>query len=212
MSKDYRNTKYCPTLTDIIDKKNQVKNAVLKDYPKAKDMHKYISRNYEPYKQLFVDAYNGKCAYCGVSIEIIPWSMFEIDHLIPKTADRFENSKAKAGYIENIVLSCYECNREKSDLEFKDEDLCKVNPDGSEITEAFVRDENYYIRVGEKMKNDDAVNLFYNQVDLGNQSHRLDYLLMNMRGLCEKITDNHPAYGKLMGAVDLLQRKRNLMR
>ena len=50
------------------------------------------------------------------------------------------------------------------------------------------------------------------KLDLGNQLHRLDYLLLNMRGLCKEITDKHPAYGKLMEAIELLQHKRNVMR
>lgn len=159
-----------------------------------------------------IEAYNGKCAYCGVSTEIIPWKMFEIDHLIPKEADRFGKSKANAGYIENLVLSCYDCNRSKSDLEFHDQELHKIHPDKTEIIEAFIRDDNYYIRISEKKNGDKTIKEFYEKVDLGNQLHRLDYLLLNMRGLCKKITDKHPAYGKLMEAIDLLQHKRNVMR
>lgn len=71
---------------------------------------------------------------------------------------------------------------------------------------------NYYIRISEKKNGDKTIKEFYEKVDLGNQLHRLDYLLLNMRGLCKKITDKHPAYGKLMEAIDLLQHKRNVMR
>lgn len=211
MSEDYRNTKYCPKLTDLADKKNNIKNAILAEHSRAKDMHTYISKNDELFKKQFIEAYNGKCAYCGVSIEIISWNMFEIDHFIPKGAERFGKSKANAGYIENLVLSCRDCNRAKKALECPDKDLHKIHPDGTEITDSFVRDDYYYIRVSEKMKDDDTVNLFYKQVDLGNQSHRIDYLLMNMRGLCKKITDKHPAYWKLLDAINRLQGKRNLI-
>lgn len=212
MAEDYRNSKYCPTLTNLAKKKSDVKDLVCEKHPRAKDMHTYISKNDEPFKQRFVEAYNGKCAYCGVSTEIIPWQMFEIDHLIPKEADRFGKKKANAGYIENLVLSCYGCNRAKSALEIPDKDLHKIHPDETEITEAFIRDENYYIRINQAKNGDNSIKEFYDKVDLGNQSHRLDYLLLNMRGLCKKITDKHPAYGKLMEAIDLLQHKRNVMR
>lgn len=212
MADDYRNSKYCPKLTNLARKKNDVKDLVCKKHPRAKDMHTYISNNEDVFKQRFVEAYNGKCAYCGVSTEIIPWQMFEIDHLIPKEAVCFGKSKAKAGYIENLVLSCYDCNRAKSALELPDEDLHKIHPDETEITEAFIRDDKYYIRINEEKKNDNIIKVFYDKVDLGNQSHRLDYLLLNMRGLCKKITDKHPAHGKLMEAIDLLQHKRNVMR
>ena len=209
MADDYRNSKYCPRLTNLAKKKNDVKALVCEKYPRAKDMHTYISKNDEPFKQRFVEAYNGKCAYCGVSTEIIPWRMFEIDHFIPKEAACFGNSKANAGYIENLVLSCYDCNRAKSDLKLPDEDLQKIHPDEAGITESFIRDDNYYIKISDEKKEDVAVELFYEQIDLGNQLHRIDFLLLNMRGLCKKITDNHPAHGKLMYAIDLLQHRRN---
>lgn len=212
MNDDYRNTKYCPKLTNLADKKNGVKNAIITEHPRVKDMHTYISKNDDKFKQQFITAYNGKCAYCGVSLEIIPWKMFEIDHFIPKESKRFGNSKAKAGFIENLVLSCYDCNRAKSNIEYSDEDVDKIHPDGSDILNSFVRDNEYYIRISEAMRGNDTVNLFYKQVDLCNQIHRIDYLLMNMRGLCGKITDKHPAYSKLMEAIQLLQNKRNIMR
>ena len=52
----------------------------------------------------------------------------------------------------------------------------------------------------------------YIKSGIGNQIHRLDYLLLNMRGLYKKIGDKHPAHEKLMAAIDLLQQKRNVMR
>ena len=212
MAEDYRNTKYCSKLIGIADKKKDIKEAILAEHSRAKDMHTYISRNDTPFKKQFIEAYNGKCAYCGVSIDIIPWKMFEIDHFIPKESNRFGGSKANAGYIENLVLSCYDCNRAKGTFECSDEDIYKIHPDGTGIIDSFIREDDYYIQISEKMKNDDTVNLFYEQLELGNQLHRIDYLLMNMRGLCIEIMDKHPAYEKLMSAIDLLQRKRNVMR
>lgn len=212
MADDYRNSIYCPKLTDLAHKKKAVGDSVTVKHPRARDMHTYISKNDEPFKQQFIEAYNGKCAYCGVSIEIIPWKMFEIDHFIPKESSRFGKMKANAGYIENLVLSCYDCNRAKSNLEFSDENLHKIHPDETEITEAFIRDNNYNIRISKAKSNDSTIKDFYEKVDLGNQVHRLDYLLLNMRGLCKTITDKHPSYGKLMEAIDLLQHKRNIMR
>lgn len=212
MADDYRNTKYCPELNDILSKKKLVKDAVISKHRKAKDMHRYISKNNEDFKKQFIKAYNGKCAYCGVSDEIINWKMFEIDHFIPKTSARFKNKAYKAGYIENLVLSCYDCNRAKRNFECSDEDIYKIHPDYREILESFVRDDNYYIKVSESMKNDITVNKFYKRIALGNQMHRIDYLLMSMRGLSKKITSDHPAYGKLMYAIDLLQQKRNIIR
>lgn len=211
MIADYRNTKYCEKLTRLLDKKNDIKKAILIEHPRVKDMHTYISKNSLSFKQQFIEAYNGKCAYCGVSIEIISWKMFEIDHFVPKESSRFKN-KSQAGYIENLVLSCYDCNRAKGDLELSDDDYDKVNPDGYEITKSFFRDDEYYIRVSKSMEEDNAVNKFYSQLKLGSQMHRIDYLLMSMRGLRNQITDKHPAHTALSKAIDLLQQKRNLIR
>lgn len=55
---------------------------VLLDHPKAEDLHNYISNNYTKYKLEFMKAYNYKCAYCGVSSQLIPKELFEVDHYI----------------------------------------------------------------------------------------------------------------------------------
>ena len=76
MENDYRNTIYCEPLNNIQYKKNTVKQLVLSEHPKAIDLHSYISDNNEKYKVEFMKAYNYKCAYCGVSIELIPKDLF----------------------------------------------------------------------------------------------------------------------------------------
>lgn len=207
MSDDYRNTKYCPELTDIADRKLRVKQAVLEEFPRAKDMHKYISQNNLRYKPMFVEAYNGKCSYCGVPLSIIGLKLFEIDHFIPKNSSRF-TTKSDAGYVENLVLACFDCNRSKSDLELEDENLYKVNPDGPDICKSFYRDDDYYIRISKDFTDDETVKTFYRQLRLDSQTHRLDYLLVSMRGLRDKLKDNSPAYIHLNEAIELMQQKR----
>lgn len=207
MGEDYRNTKYCPKLLDLKKKKENVKKAILDKHHKAKDMHIYISDNKSYFKLQFIEAYNGKCPYCGVPVEIIGWKQFEIDHFIPKDSSRF-STKAQAGYIENLVLSCYDCNRSKSNLELPEEDSYKVNPDGSDICKSFYRDEDYYIRVSNDFSEDEAVKLFYKQLGLERQIHRLDYLLMNMRGLRDQLKDKPLIYMRLTEAIELLKTKR----
>lgn len=207
MTDDYRNTKYCPVLTNIAEKKLRVKQAVLDEHPRARDMHKYISQNSSCFKRQFIEVYNGKCSYCGVHLSIIGWKQFEIDHFIPQSSTRF-NSKSNAGYVENLVLACYDCNRSKSDLELADEDLYKINPDGPDICRSFVRDEDYYIRIREDFLTDESIKLFYNQLGLDRQIHRLDYLLMNMRGLRDRIKDKPLVYIRLNEAIELMQQRR----
>ena len=193
MLDDYRNTEFCPQLMDIEDRKKTVVDLIKRDYPKARDMHAYISKNKEPYKRVFIRAYNGKCSYCGVSISIIPMDSFEIDHFIYKEDPRFK-TKADAGYIENLVLACHRCNHAKSSLAVPDEFHEYLHPDKPGIRETFVRDDD-----------------FYNKLELGAEVHRLDFLLINMLGLQTKIPENSTA-NKIMGeAITLLQGKRNLM-
>lgn len=212
MVNDYRNTKYCPSLGEIRNKKNEVKTAILMAHSKAKDMHTFVSKNDSSFKKSFVEAYNGKCAYCGVSTDIISWKMLEVDHFIPKDSKRFEGSKAAAGYIENLVLSCYDCNRAKKAFELPDSENHKIHPDSEEIISSFIRDDNYYIQIQEKMIEDLTVNKFYKQLNLGSQIHRIDYLLMSMIGLRRKLSDKHSAYSKLGDTIIALQKKRNVIK
>lgn len=105
---DYRKTKYCPELIDINERKRKVENLVKVDHPNAQDMHTYISDNSEKYKLKFLEIYNGKCAYCGVSVDLIKKNEFEIDHFLYEKAPKFVTKK-EAGYIENLILACHDC-------------------------------------------------------------------------------------------------------
>lgn len=208
MADDYRNTEYCKPLGDVTSRKNNVVKLIKADHPKARDMHAYISKNEGPYKGEFIKAYNGKCAYCGVSIDIVPRRYFEIDHFIYQESPRFTR-KADAGYIDNLVLACHRCNHAKSDLEFPDSVHKYLHPDQSDFITTFIRDEDYYIRISESKKDDPATVKFYNQLEFGSDIHRLDYLLLNMRGLRDQISETSPAQKYLSEAIDLLQGKRN---
>lgn len=211
MIEDYRNTPYCPKLHDLKQKKAEVRDQIAKDHPHASDMHTYISKNEEPYKQAFMNAYNYKCAYCGVSIAIIPKHSFEIDHVIYEKSKRFGGSKAKAGYIDNLVLACHNCNHLKGSLEYPDSMLPYVHPDSPQIAESYVRDEAYYIRVSAKMINNPVIVEFYNRLQLGSNLRRIDYLLMSMEGLKERIANNPQAYQMMQKSIDLLRKKRNVI-
>lgn len=207
MVDDYRNTRYCPVLERVSEKKKKVEEAVKRDHKRAIDMHTYISKNESEYKKMFVSAYNGKCAYCGVSLGIINWKQFEIDHFIPKDSPRF-SSKSQAGFIENLVLSCFDCNRAKNNYEVKDENRYKVDPDGVDICKSFYRDTDYYIRISNDFLNDESVKSFYYQLKLDSQTHRLDYLLLNMRGLRDSLKDKPEIYILLNEAIELIMKKR----
>lgn len=76
----------------------------------------------------------------------------------------------------------------------------------------FVRDDDYYIKISEGKNNDKTINDFYNQLHLESEIHRIDYLLMSMMGLCEKIKDKPEAQSQLGEAIYKLHTKRNVMK
>ena len=108
-----------------------------------------------------------------------------------------------------MVLSCQFCNRRKGNIELPTEDHDKINPDGTGICKSFIRDDEYYIKISDEFSNNKSVQAFYNGHNLVSSLHRIDYLLMNMRGLIEKVGTSSPAFGGLSIAIDLLQKKRN---
>lgn len=210
MMGDYRNTQYCCSIGDIKKRKNIVKKQVLKDHKKATDLHKYISVRDSSYKMAFIKAYNYKCAYCGVSLDLIDKDDFEIDHFIPESANCF-NGKAEAGVIDNLILACRNCNRKKGDYVIDNDELNELNPDMSLITANFVRDDMYYIRLSKDAMKKTEVKNFYKKLHLDSEKHRLDYLLMSMIGMRDDLKRKGKDSSWLGDLISLLQRKRNVM-
>ena len=69
----------------------------------------------------------------------------------------------------------------------------------------------YYIRINDNRRNDRTVIHFYEKIKFGSQLHRIDYLLMNMLGLCNYLENKGHSCGALRKAIDLLRKKRNIM-
>lgn len=210
MIDDYRNTKYCVELDKVSDGKKKVVELVKENHPQAVDMHPYVRKNDEKYKIEFMKAYNYKCAYCGVSVELVPKNLFEVDHFIYAKAPRFSGKK-DAGYIENLILACHDCNHKKSSFEVEDEEYDKLYPDGEGIKKTFYRDELFYIRVSDNASTNQKIVEFYNKLQLGKEIHRLDYLLMSLIGLQRKCEDNNALYTSMGQIIDKLRTKRNMM-
>lgn len=157
-------------------------------------------------KETEVDVIAELSAYCGASVRVIPKFMFEIDHFVPQSSTCFA-SKADAGEISNIVLSCRTCNHNKSDFSMSLAIQPLLHPDYDGIKSAFFRDEMYYIRVSDGQPNE--VTKFYKRLGLDRPSCRLDYLLLNMKGLYEKIADRPDIHNLLGQAIMLLSERRN---
>lgn len=207
---DYRRTKYCIPLEGIEERKKEVKQSVLKDHPRAKDMHTYVSDNSTKYKHEFMQAYHFKCAYCGVSIDLIPKATFEIDHFVNQKSERF-TSKKDAGTIDNLVLACRDCNHSKNAFEVTEENEDDLNPDKENIVANFSRDDMFYIVPSESGKTKPSITGFYEKLHLGSEIHRIDYLVMSMIGLQKALKDKGTEYVELSNAINILKSKRNLM-
>ena len=171
------------------------------------------SNEKESYKCEFMHIYNMKCCYCGVQLPIIPKEMFEIDHFRHKKHSAFANPAA-AGSIDNLVLACRTCNRSKSEIVIDDDDYKKLYPDDGSIAGAFVRKNDYYIEIAPVMQNDKKVIEFYRKLRLNEEKRRLDYLLMNIRGLSKSLKEKE-SYQEIKNMLDeayiLLQEKRAVM-
>lgn len=205
ITNDYRNTEYCPLLENVEDKKKTLEEKIRTDHPRQTIMYNKVHNRNTIYNKEFCAIYNCKCAYCGVSMDILPAMLFEVDHFV---AESLFDNKETAGKVDNLVLACYQCNRNKKDFEIGGEYIKKLNTDDGEIAGVFFRDDKYYIRIKDDYREDQTINDFYDQLQLVHQTRRLDYLLMNMQGLHKKLEGTVQG-GRLAEAILTMQRKRN---
>lgn len=215
---DYRVTKFEEnTLEAIKSDKNSVISFILSDHPRVSNFYHWVNNQY---KSDFMAAYQYKCSYCGVSVEIINRQNFEIDHFVNKKSQRFiNNPRRKPNKMSNLVLSCIECNRKKDDFNIERELEYILHPDYFKIKEIFLRNsQDYSIVIGNleglNTIQQETIRNFYYQLDLCSYIHQLDYLLLNMRGLLKKIDAKYGEDSEeskvLLRSIDILQRKRNV--
>lgn len=207
MQIDYRETIFSKNIfPNVENEKGKLLNKIRAEHPKAENFYNLLGQS--EYRTNFMGVYHCKCAYCGVSIELIPASSFEIDHIIPKSSQYFQkNIEENANCLENLALACRTCNRNKSDFELNTKNTPCLHPDKNEISSIFVRDEKYYIRISENYRKDELVKDFYKQVGLGSQVHRLDYILMNLFDL----RNEYPEIPEIDQAITILMLRRNYL-
>lgn len=205
ITNDYRNTEYCPMLKNVEDKKKVLEEKIRLAHPRQKIMYNKVHNRNTTYNKEFCSIYNCKCAYCGVSMDILPATLFEVDHFV---AESLFDDKEEAGKVKNLVLSCYQCNRNKKEFEISGEYIEKLNTDDGKIANVFFRDDKYYIRIKDDYIEDATINGFYNQLQLVHQTRRLDYLLISMQGLHKKLEGTVQG-GRLAEAILTMQKKRN---
>ena len=207
---DYRNTIYCEKLIKINEKKNQLEQKIKAKTPKVENFYSKVSDRKNKYNNEFSKIYNRKCAYCGVSIEILNKKLFEIDHFISKSSFKKEKD---AHQMKNLIYSCYDCNRNKKEFKISEKYVEILSPDTDNITNVFYRDEKYNIKICDKYLNDVQIKEFYNKLKLDLESHRLDFLLMNIKGFYNKNKNELDSDQKflILEIVQKLQERRNII-
>jgi len=205
---DYRLTEFCDEFVDLKVKKNNFKKKVLEEHPKLINFYSHLSDKDGGYKYRFISIYNDRCVYCGNSLDSINIDLFEIDHYINE-ASFSSNNKQAANAIENLVPACQMCNRAKSGITIKNNYVSLLDPEGMQIKDIFIRKPNYSIEIAKKYADDEFIVLFYDKMKFSSELRRLDYLILNMRGLYNKLGGNNNIKGVLLQIIDKLQRKRN---
>lgn len=206
MKNDYRNTIYEVSKKNIINEKNALEKKIKKEHPKIKIIYNQINKKGANYNKQFRNIYNNKCAYCGISTDVISSELFEIDHFICEAS--FNGDSINAGKINNLVLSCKKCNRAKKDFIWDEVYSSKFNVDDGSITELFYRDKDYSIKIEKKYITDSTICRFYRKLNFDKEIRRLDFLLMNMYGFYNKHMSDSKSE-KISKCIVLLQQKRN---
>ena len=180
IKKDYRNTEFCNELKKIEKKKQKLKAKIKNQRPRTRIYYNAIS-NY--YRDEFLEMYNGKCSYCGVSYEVIGKMGFEIDHYIPESF--FNGDLTTAGKIENLVLSCKSCNRKKSNFFIPQKYERLLKPDLKTIKKIFYRSTDFKIKIKPRHLKNKKINEFYEKLLLGDDFRRLDYMALRLKKMLE---------------------------
>ena len=142
---------------------------------------------------------------------LLPVESFEVDHFLNEASfsDTTEG-RIEAGRIFNLVWSCISCNRGKRGITIEPPYDELLNVDSGKITEVFERDKNYYIRICDTYQSDEFVQRFYEELHLGYETRRLDYLGLQIAGKYQA-ERNEERKRKLAESLSILLRKRNHM-
>ena len=203
---DYRCTAFCPPFQDIVNKKKALGNEISKNHRQSRNHYGFVRKRGTEEHRSFLKIFNEKCGYCGCSLDIVPASLFEIDHIEP--ASRAENGERHLNDIENLVLACRTCNGGK--LAFWTHELGSTwRPDDGGICQVFERDELYNIKVAPNYADNENAKELFERLKLNEQIRRLDYLLMSMLGYMRTLSANDPKKATLQDVYIQLLNKRN---
>ncbi len=210
-AKDYRNTRYCPVLSNVEQQKEALEKEIKSTSPRTKIIYNKVRERGSEYHNKFMEIYNGKCAYCGAMRGLLPVESFEVDHFLSEAS--FPDTTAgreEAGKMKNLVWSCISCNRGKSRIMIKPPYDNILDVDSGNIAIVFKRDEEYYIQICDTYQGDEFIQQFYEKLHLGYETRRLDYLGLKLEGLYQTEKDKERKT-KLGEILSLLLKKRNCM-
>jgi len=117
MCEDYRLTRYCDDYHDINERKQKLEALIKRECPHTRIIYNKIRDRGLYYIREFMQIYNSRCAYCGVSNRVLTnVHLFEVDHFICESSFSGSSKGVDSGCISNLVLSCKCCNRDKSNF------------------------------------------------------------------------------------------------
>lgn len=209
--KDYRNTGYCPVLNNVEEQKQILEEEIKSAFPRTKIIYNKVRDRDGLYLKKFAKIYNGKCAYCGVMCGLLPVESFEVDHFLNEASfpDTTEG-RSEAGKMINLIWSCISCNRGKRAITIKSPYDVLLNVDNGNIATVFKRDKDYYIRICDTYQDDEFIQQFYEELHLGYETRRLDYLGLQLEGKYQTEKDEERKR-KLGESLSILLKKRNRM-
>lgn len=71
-AQDYRNTAYCPVLSNIEGQKEALEEEIKSASPRTKIIYNKVRERGSEYHKKFMKIYNKKCAYCGAMLGLLP--------------------------------------------------------------------------------------------------------------------------------------------
>lgn len=189
-NKDYRNTEYCPCLKKVVEQKEILEKEIQLSHPHIKIIYNKVKKRNSIYHQKFYEIYNKKCAYCGAMLGLLPLESFEVDHFINEASfPHTTEGRSEAGRMNNLVWACISCNRGKSGITIEPPYDDLLNVDNGNIAKIFKRDESFNIKISDAYQDDKFIQRFYNNLHLGYERRRLDYLAVQLQGMYQSEKD-----------------------
>lgn len=205
---DYRNTSYNNIVFEFKNKKLEFISDFLTYHPRAWHVYNYVNKRGERFNSEFRSIYYNKCIYCGVNLDVIESSNFEVDHYIPQNVlkdspDRYDQKNIQG--INNLVNSCRFCNQSKKHF-FCNED--NLHPDENKLHEIFIRKDDFSIDIAPTYIGNLNVLNFYKALKLDNEVRRINYLIMELKDFAEKHGDKQELKGLHKIIMDIEGKRR----